>query len=407
MNRAKKKMMSVATSSQAGRSAIVKLIGEEGALIIDTLKSSATVVTGKDKGKEMKTDIIKVATKIALMAQNRQVTQTDAPRFEEAVLANADGMLLLLELATKNDAEAQSPAAASSTIDVSVQSKFMADCHSALLPVVQPFMQERNWKKFSAVFEYFGSESFLRGFITSPQLAQERGEMLRALQLMLRPYETKDSETLLKLRRQRARKAELLVHHPSLQDWLVTEDARGYLQYFLSDLGGKVPAGETRPIVLLQFWLAIEGYKQVLAIGNGLVSSVSTAARPRPLSRERTAAAATHSTATHTGARPRPPAHSPTHPSTRPPNLRTPARLPPDRVASFPPRTRPCPPPPSFQISARGLLLSRAKALVDKYLAARVKPEERVAVPAEVGACPPPRAPAALLRAPSCRHLVT
>jgi hypothetical protein len=243
--KAQKKIASKINSTAVGRNAVAKVLGDEGDAVVTFFKHAAAKVDDKKVAKEMKSDLLKIITKVGMLVQNKLITLEDAKSIEGPIIAVCNSFIDSLEMVPGG-------------VDHSTISTQMMDAHATIYPMIKPHMKDKNSAKVTKLFTYFSSQKFLGKFLNHPECAEEREGILGALSIMVRPYQIEDSEVVVEARRRKQQKMMDMRADPNLKDWLEDDGALQYLNEFL------VSEGKAQ---YLQFWLAVESYKQISARG--------------------------------------------------------------------------------------------------------------------------------------------
>jgi len=208
--KAKKFAASRLSDSRTGRSFLLSHFGEPGVAITEALKSSALKYGDGRTARELKRDVLKLVTKAVLLSSNGVVREL-GPAAKEATFACLSGVLEALEAAYNDPVRV---------------SKLIADCHDALLPVLQPHVREHNWRRLTRVFRFYGDYDFVRTLLNDYDA--EKQKLAKAIRELAHPFEAELRETSRFLARRletRLKQLHAVVEAPSLN--LLLEHDRG------------------------------------------------------------------------------------------------------------------------------------------------------------------------------------
>lgn len=221
--KAKKFLASKFSETQAGRTMILKLFGHHGDHIMSAMKEIAETYADQATAKQLRLDIMKLLLKLVLLYREGIITEHQAEPAKQPLLLMMDLLIETLEMPpSKRDARALSMA--------------MRATHDAVMPLIQPNIREHNWRRLTRVFEFYGDHNFLETFLTADEYALPRDSILVNLRVLLRPYESKMTETKEFMRAQTAaRRAHVaaLVQNPAVNQWLGDDQATSLFSEFL------------------------------------------------------------------------------------------------------------------------------------------------------------------------------
>lgn len=155
-----KKLASTVGETKAGRTTLLKLIGEQGVELIQGLKSAVTGFESREKAKELKKDTVKWIIKVALLWKRQALTRVNAKVIIEQAQLIAEVFCRALE--TK-------PCGSREVAELEKSLGFLRENMERLL---QAHAQPKNVAKLSRILGYYGSAGFLGYLMNSPKAEQ-------------------------------------------------------------------------------------------------------------------------------------------------------------------------------------------------------------------------------------------
>jgi hypothetical protein len=182
--RMKKHLASKGASLDLGKKAVNQFLGEEGVLLLDSLKSAATKDVGEKKAQELYTDIFKMAFKMKFLFDEGLVQNKDVLHFSDPL--NHLGVMLVeyLDYSAEDAKEQKKQSGAHNP--ASRLCAAVSRMRDMTVDLVAEYMQDKNIEKLKGLFNYFGGEHFV-ALIRTDKLAEERQAMYRSLSIYLKP----------------------------------------------------------------------------------------------------------------------------------------------------------------------------------------------------------------------------
>ena len=156
-----KKLASTVGDTKAGRTTLLKLIGEQGVEIIQSLKSAVTSFESREKAKELKKNTVKWIIKVALLWKRQSITRANSKVVVEQAQLISEIFCRVLETKPRGSR------------DVAPVVDGIGFLRTNMEQLLKPHSQPKNVAKLSAVLEYYGSKAFLEHLMNSPKVEQE------------------------------------------------------------------------------------------------------------------------------------------------------------------------------------------------------------------------------------------
>jgi len=172
--RAKKFWASKTVGTRAGRKVITSLLGEDGELLLKALKRATTKFADEAKSKEVKKDILKLAIKAKLCADEGRLTEKNTAHAAQPINSLSVQMLRHLQ---------QAPG----TVDVSSLAGNFSRIRDLIVDIMQPHLKPKNLEKLVSVFKFIGDPKFLNDILNNEKYAEERNAFKEHLGNVLTP----------------------------------------------------------------------------------------------------------------------------------------------------------------------------------------------------------------------------
>jgi len=159
---------SVATSS-AGKGMIKEFLGKDGILLLDLVKQVITNYEGKKKATEIEDNIIRVAVKVILLWQNKDITNANIASTVPKVKAVWSDIIDFCEMSFAYDPP-----------KIKASGEELVICFTNLL---KDYVTENTLARLKATISYITTQALLDGVFASSSREQEeiKKELMRIL----------------------------------------------------------------------------------------------------------------------------------------------------------------------------------------------------------------------------------
>mmetsp|Transcript_7807 Transcript_7807/g.15058 ORF Transcript_7807/g.15058 Transcript_7807/m.15058 type:complete len:439 (-) Transcript_7807:268-1584(-) len=281
--RAKKYIASKTAGTTLGRKIINSFLGTDGEKIVAALTAAAVKFHGKKEGIDARTGLYKIATKVRLAVDQKQLKKEDTLHADMPL--NQFGIQLL---------DALSKPAGSTNVKM-LQGN-ISRIQSIVCEIMKAHLQEKNYNKLKHLFEIYGAGGFLSAVLDNEDYQSEKKELYGHLSKVLK-------RQMLQLERQRnARKPKQCAayqcsngaapqignfigskycayHHmlryanklkePVLEEFISDSEASPYFAQYLSAFEAtivdeqKETLNGTKPLTLFNFLRAVNAYEEL------------------------------------------------------------------------------------------------------------------------------------------------
>ena len=226
MFKAKKKMASVVGDSKAGRTAVIKILGKEGALFISTLKAAVTEWRDKKTAKAVKHDAMKLVLKASMLWNHKDLTADNTNHLRRPVQIIAE---TLLDVCDRRVPGERRP-------DQLVSD--LAEVRGMLKELLSPHMKEKNAAMVDTVMDVYGDAGFLTHFMNEASQKENLEGFTGALSRFMAPFpKVLDDDQSLRASLEKASRA-LDLQNPTLDTFLNESTLTNMLQEFLEKHDG-------------------------------------------------------------------------------------------------------------------------------------------------------------------------
>lgn len=174
MYKAKKFLASATVGTSAGRKVIVGFLGDEGEILLKALKHAAAKYAGKEKATELKENILKLAVKAKLAADEQRLTEK----------TTSHAVLPINSLCLQTVNHLRQPPGNVETQQLSGNINRIRDI---ILDIMHPHVQPKNYEKLQNIFKFLGDAKFLDAILNDPSYIEERTAIKENLQTVLAP----------------------------------------------------------------------------------------------------------------------------------------------------------------------------------------------------------------------------
>lgn len=174
--RAKKFVTSRMGDTRVGRAAVMKVLGEDGDVVVQALKSATTKVKDLKSGKEYKKVGIRMCLKAFNLWKHKDLNVEDSKPLQR-------DSQLLAEMFVRDSVGV----ANGKRCDVASLVKMAHKLHDGVMDLMKPHIQEKNALKLSEILKFFSSHEFLDPLLNSKQLESERMAIEKATLSVLLP----------------------------------------------------------------------------------------------------------------------------------------------------------------------------------------------------------------------------
>lgn len=158
----KKFFASKAMGTKAGRKVVVGFLGEEGDLVLTSLKKAAAKFSNKDTATTLKKDMLKLVLKAKLCFDEKLIAKETIKAAREPLTRFLD--VAFVALSQPVDTQ----------IDIQPLLQHINLSRDVLVDMMRPHIQQKNLEKLQNLFNFYSNADFVRALLMDPTYLDER-----------------------------------------------------------------------------------------------------------------------------------------------------------------------------------------------------------------------------------------